>query len=133
MKTKPVKWTVTPTMRSDLEDDPLGEYTVEPLATRLSRRYFNAEPESAALAKVHAENQAAAKLIESAPALHAACLRLLVAAEGLDSLNDDESRAEAYADELDELSKAKDQAREALGIGEPPTEAARRNGKPSTH
>jgi hypothetical protein len=59
-------------------------------------------------------------------ALRAACLRLLQAAEGLDDLHDDESRAEAYADELRALDEAKDAAREALALGIPPNEAARR-------
>jgi hypothetical protein len=68
--------------------------------------------------------------------LHAACLRLLQAAEGMDSLYDDESRAEAYAAELEELSQAKDQARDALDIGILAREAARlaaaRSGVPGT-
>jgi len=58
--------------------------------------------------------------------LRAACLRLLQAAEALDALNDDESRAEGYADELRALDEAKDAARDALDIGIPPSEAARR-------
>lgn len=61
--------------------------------------------------------------------LRKACLRLLQAAEGLDPLNDDESRAEVYADELEELSQAKEQAREALNLGVPPREAQRVEGK----
>jgi len=59
----------------------------------------------------------------------AALTRLLNAAEGLDQLYDDESRAEAYATELYELSQAKDQAREALAIGIPTRETVNRNAR----
>ncbi len=62
--------------------------------------------------------------------IRAACLRLLQAAEGMNDLHDDESRAESYADELAELDKAKDQAREALNLGIPPDEQARRSAVP---
>lgn len=60
----------------------------------------------------------------------AALTRLLNAAEGLDQLYDDESRAEAYAEELAELSQAKDAARYALGLGVPSTPTATEKGTP---
>jgi len=66
---------------------------------------------------------------QTKPSMRAALLRLLCAAEGLDSLYDDESRAAAYADELQELSEAKDEARDVLNIGVPPSEVERANRK----
>jgi hypothetical protein len=55
-----------------------------------------------------------APLIAGAPELLAACASLLDAADGLNALYDDDSRAQAYAHELNALAEAKDTVRAAI-------------------
>ena len=83
-KHTPGPWKVEPTLRPDWDDDPLGEYTVQPAADRLTERYFatdgdspdneyTAEIGTAQLDAIHAENAANARLIAAAPELLEAC------------------------------------------------------------
>ena len=65
----PGPWTVKAIIRTDLDDDPMGEYVVEPASTTLGDQYFAAEPETPELDAVHAENQANAILIAASPEL----------------------------------------------------------------
>ncbi len=71
------------------------------------------------------EQKANAELIAQAPdllaqrnALLEALQAMLNAADGFDSLQDDDSRAEAYADELTALFAAKDHARNAIALAQ---------------
>ena len=70
----PGPWEVMPYLRPDLDDDPMGVYEVE--LPVLTQRYFTANPGDeegdAAIAAVHAENGANARLIAAAPDLLAA-------------------------------------------------------------
>jgi hypothetical protein len=68
-KHTPGPWEVESTLRPDWDDDPMGEYTIEPVATVLTARYYAAEPESDELDAVHAENRANARLIAAAPTM----------------------------------------------------------------
>lgn len=73
----PGPWRVSPVSRPDLDDDPMGQYDVEPAVSQLSERYFNCEPESDELDDVHAENAANARLIAASPDLLAALRDIL--------------------------------------------------------
>ena len=54
------------------------------------------------------------KVLADRDQLLVALEHLSTAASGLDPLRDDDSRAEAYADELKALSEAQDEAREVI-------------------
>ncbi len=58
------------------------------------------------------------KLLAQRNALLVALQTMLNAADGFDSLQDDDSRAEAYADELKALFAAKEQARNAIALAQ---------------
>jgi len=80
---KPSKpWIATPLRRPDLDDDPMGQYRVEPIATALQQRYDIAEPESQELDAIHQENLAVANLISRAPELLDALKTALPYVEG---------------------------------------------------
>ncbi len=76
-KHTPGPWTVHTTLRPDEDDDPMGEYLVEPAATNLTQRYLDAEYDTPELDDVHTENQANASLIAAAPDLLIACRAML--------------------------------------------------------
>lgn len=70
----PGPWTVHPLLRPDLDDDPMGHYVVEEARDKLTPLYFETEPDDgpegeAALAAIHSENAANARLIAAAPAM----------------------------------------------------------------
>jgi len=50
------EWLVCPTLRPDLDDDPMAEYTIKNHQAGLMHRYFEADIDSDELAKVHKEN-----------------------------------------------------------------------------
>ena len=58
--------------------------------------------------------QSNCRLIRHAPKLLAALESLMIATDGLMNLYDDDSRAEAYADDLKATSAARDRARAAI-------------------
>jgi len=70
----PGPWAVTPYLRPDLDDDPMGVYEISSAQQDLQDRYFAAEPETPELDAVHAENRANVCLISAAPELLDACL-----------------------------------------------------------
>ena len=70
-KFTPGPWEVSPYLRPDLDDDPMGVYRLGQLsAAKLTEAYFAAEPETQELANVHTENEANARLIAQAPEMY---------------------------------------------------------------
>ena len=63
------EWLVCPTLRPDLDDDPMAEYTIKNHQAGLMHRYFEADIDSDELAKVHKENAANAEFIALAHGL----------------------------------------------------------------
>lgn len=76
------QWKVQPYLTPDLDDDPMGVYSVQPVQDELTVRYFAADPETPELDAVHAENVAYARLIEAAPDLLQAARCALADLEG---------------------------------------------------
>jgi hypothetical protein len=56
-------WKVEPTLRPDLDDDPMAEYVISSHQAKLTGQYRSSDPESEALDKVHQENAANAAFI----------------------------------------------------------------------
>ena len=77
MQHTPGPWTVSPVIRKDLDDDPMGEYVIREAQDRLTPLYWKAEPESYEIESVHDENYANARLVAAAPELLAQ-LKMLV-------------------------------------------------------
>ena len=69
MQHTPGPWTVSPVIRKDLDDDPMGEYVIREAQDRLTPLYWKAEPESYEIEAVHDENYANARLVAAAPEL----------------------------------------------------------------
>ena len=69
MKHTPGPWTVSPIIRKDLGDDPMGEYVIREAQDRLTPLYWKAKSESYEIEAVHDENAANARLMSAAPDL----------------------------------------------------------------
>ena len=72
------RWTVTPYLTPEHDDDPMGVYKVEPVHERLTAQYFadyvpGSTDEEFSLDAIHEENAKVARLIAAAPDLLAAC------------------------------------------------------------
>jgi hypothetical protein len=62
-KTSQGDWSVFPTLRTELDDDPMCEYVIESHQAQMTERYELADPESAGLEAIHDENLANAQFI----------------------------------------------------------------------
>ena len=102
------EWQVSPTLRPDLDDDPMCEYTLDNQKGYLTHRYFNADIGSDELDRVHKENRANAEFIALAHNKFSAIM------EEIDRLQWLEAELHRVRDRASQLEAALDSSIEAM-------------------